>query len=363
MKRSISRIMKKNSKRVVFDMSSRNIHCAVGRFDDVNVTVENVFSIPLANGVYENGIIIDEATLKAQLRKHLELYRVRAKNCVVITESTEILKRDITIPKVDDQDLDDLVRYEVSQYLPISLDDYILQHHRVTDVEDEEVPKIVETIVAMPKAIAKAHFDLVAGLGLKPVALDLKGHSMMRLARNCDNYIKEKSYAYIDIDFEKIEVNIAQNDRIMFNRLLKIGLDDVNDVLHEHGIVSENDIKRIYNLLLSYGVDDLLMGFVGGELPNSEVLYNDLRDFFKQTVAEIERVFKFYLSRNLYNTIDQVVVYGDAAGINKIDKFIENQLNLPTIKYLPNSATFKQTEIEDKDFPFFVNALGGLVKL
>ncbi len=363
MKRSNNRILKKNGKRVVLDMSSKHIRCVVGRFDDVNFSVENIFSIPIESGVYRNGIILDNEKLKNNIRKHLDLYNVRAKNCIVITESTEILKRDITIPKVDDNDLDDLVRYEVVQYLPIDLDDYILQHHRVADIDDDDISKIIETIVAMPKSIAKAHFDLVASLGLKPVALDLKGHSMMRIAHSCDNYSTEKSYAYIDIDFEKIEINIACNGKIMLNRILQYGIGDVDDIMQEHGIVSENQMKHIYNLLISYGVDDLIQGFVNSEVPNGEVFYNDLREFFRQTIAEIERVIKFYLSRNIYNAIDQVVVYGSIASVNQIDNFIESQLNIPTVKYLPLGKSFSQAEIEDKEFPLFINALGGLVKI
>ncbi len=361
-KKKKKRIMKKNSRRIVLDMSSKNIRCAVGRFDDVNFSVENTFSIPLEDGLYENGIILDHAKLKTHLRNHLDLYRVRAKNCVVITESTEILKRDITIPKVEDHDINDLVRFEVGQYLPIDLEDYILQHHRVADIDDEDVSKVIETIVAMPKTIAKAHYDLVTSAGLKPVALDLKGHSMMRLADHCDDYSKDTSYAYIDMDFEKIEINIANNGRIMLNRILKFGLGDVNNILRDHGIVNENEIKHVYNLLLSYGVDDLIRGFVNSELPNGEVLYNDLRDFFRQTAAEIERIFKFYLSRSLYNAVDQVIVYGSAAGINQIEQFIESHLTIPTVRYIPYGNSFKQATIEDKDFPLYINALGGMVK-
>ncbi len=363
MKRSINRIMKKNSRRIVLDMSSNQIRCAVGRFDDVNFTVENIFSIPIERGVYENGVILDNEKLRHNIRKHLDLYNVRAKNCVVITESTEILKRDITIPKVDDNDLDDLVRYEVVQYLPIDLNDYILQHHRVADVDDDDIAKIIETIVAMPKTIAKSHFDLISSVGLKPVALDLKGHSMMRLANCCDNYSKETSYAYVDIDFEKIEINIACNGKIMLNRILTYGIGDVDKIMQDHGIESENQKKHLYNLLMSYGVDDLIQGFVNSELANGEVVYNDLRDFFRQTVAEIERILKFYLSRNIYNSIDQVIVYGSVARVNQIDKFIEKQLNIPTTKYLPVGNRFSQVEIEDKDYPLFINALGGLVKI
>ncbi len=362
MKKKRQSIFKKNQKRVVLDMSNKHIRCAVGSFNAVDFSVENIFSIPIENGVYANGVILDNERLSSNIRKHLDLYNVRAKHCVVITESTEILKRDITIPKVEDKDLDDLVRYEVVQYLPIDLDDYILQHHRVAEVDDDEISKVIMTIVAMPKTIAKSHYDLVVSLGLKPVALDLKGHSMMRVTNRCDNFSIDKSYAYLDIDFEKIEINIACNGKILLNRILSYGVGDVDRILEDHDIVTENQKQRVYNLLKTYGIDGLIKGFVNSEMANGEVLYNNLLDFFRNTVAEIERVLKFYLSRNIYNSIDQVVVYGGIDSINQIDKFIEYQLNIPTVKYLPAGNNFSQAEIDDKDFPTFINALGGLVK-
>ncbi len=343
------------------DMGNRYIRCAVGRLKDDALKVDITFTITLEDGVYENGVILDSGRLCSAIIANLRLYRVKAKYCVVVTESSEVLKRIISVPQVGEGDIENMLKYEVAQYLPINLDDYIMQHH-ILGASAEDIEKIDVEIVVMPKELAKSHFDLLLRVNLKPLALDLKSACLLRLIEACNEMDYDKVYAMLDIDYEKTEINIIENKQIRLNRIIGSGLRDLNAVLENHQICSHTEIRQIYDIIAQYGLEHFEVGMKENGMVVSDLLYNDIVAYFADFMSQIERVFKYFTTRRLFNTIDQTLIYGNLSLISEIDKFFESRTNAPTTILQLSNGGVLNAELNSTEYPLYVVALGGLLK-
>ncbi len=351
---------KSYKKTLVLDMGNRTIRCAVGRYKQDGIKVDTTFTIPLEEGIYDNGVVLNSGLLCSAIISNLRLHRVKVKNCIIITESTEVLKRIISVPQVAKSDMLNMLKFEITQYLPIDLNDYILQHHILGPSAEAEGRLDVE-IVVMPKKLAKSHFDLLTMVDLKPVALDLKSACMLRLLNSCSEMDSTKVYATLDVDYEKTEINIIEGNQIRLNRIIGSGLNDFNSVLMNHDITERAEIRRVYDIIAQYGLSDFEVGMRESDIAISDLLYDDIVAFFTDFMSQIERVFKYFTTRRLFSSIDQTIIYGNLSSINKIDSFFESQTNSPTIIF-DTCDNKMHAELNMTEFPLYVVALGGLLK-
>ena len=77
--------------------------------------------------------------------------------------------------------METVIRYEIQQYLPINLEDYILQGKILAEKEVDGTKKLEVRVIAYPEKIARGYYNLLLKLGLKPDALDVNYNSVNKL--------------------------------------------------------------------------------------------------------------------------------------------------------------------------------------
>ena len=81
--------------------------------------------------------------------------------------------------------METVVKYEIQQYLPINLDEYIIQYTVIDKVETEEGNKLKVNVTSFPEKIAIIYYELINELELNPYSLDVNYNSINKFA----NYI------------------------------------------------------------------------------------------------------------------------------------------------------------------------------
>ena len=163
--------MKNNTQRtksnlIVIDIGSHSVKIAGGQRNGNKLKVTTLIKEQLPEGVFNNGRIMDPIALKTVIHGMLKSNHIKVKDAVITYESQDIIKREMTVQKVEPNDQLELVTYEVSQYLPIDIDAYVLQYKVVEEVEENKL-KIL--LGALPKEIVKSLFDIVHECGLNPL--------------------------------------------------------------------------------------------------------------------------------------------------------------------------------------------------
>lgn len=333
---------------VSFDFGSEVIKVVEGRYINHHLKVTNYFSTP-TQGLIEDGRILDSVSLSQVIKKALEENGVKAKRAICTLNSTQIINRELLVPVVDDEELDTVVRYEIQQFLPINLADYLIQYVILGQVEVNGQQRLKLNVVTFPEKMASAYYELFKEVGLKPYALDVSYNALGKLA-NYTQLLKEVTdlegtVAFVDMGAQSIDLNIFNDGNVQFTRLIKSGGVIINERLNQ---LPDMSIKSAASLTQSANLI--------AEDPASKVL----RLCFDDMMYELERVLQFYRNKSVGNKIDHLFILGGLSHLEGLPHYMSNKLNLPVsqLNELKQVTFEKQTD----DVYDYINAIGAMIR-
>lgn len=387
---------KKTGKPVlVIDVGSYNIKFVVATTNGVAVTVLNAFSVPTPEKTYSDGVILDHDALVDAIKQALRIHSVKIKQTIVTFTSTEIITRNWTSPKLSYDDMIGMIRYEISQYLPINIDDYDVTYKVNSTVVEENTEKYNLSAYVVKKSIISGLHALIKDCGLNPLVLDVHSNCIAKLAEAVDGGggksadkkgEPQTTKVFVDIGYKNILVNIFKGTEGVLTRVINKGLSGLDEMIAEKMKIplSEAEDLRIKkfseDLLGLYDVFerikfidfskpeidkadyDLGQGYMSNQ---EKVLFDLLRDcmiYFTDMVSEINKVLRYYLSRNSANKIDIVYYYGTPIDNLNLFEFFSTYTEF-TSKRLDfdkvDSVVFK-AKAESK--VSYANAIGGVLR-
>ena len=302
---------KKDVKCLSIDIGSSYIKFAVGQKMGRRLKVDKTFKARLPAGVYENGHMHNIQEMKSIIQGALNANSVKLKDVICTLESTDAIKRELVVPAVAAEDLSEMVSYEIGQYLPIDINSYVLQYKIVREFEEENVKKYELLVAALPKEIVHNIYSMLIEMGLDPYALDIHSNAVDKIAAEYELFneasIKENTVAFLDLGHENINVIIVEKGQYKFNRLIKNGTRDFEQ------LTTEFEFKTIDEISQHLDVVD-------------------------RWIEEIDKVFKYYTSRSVENTIDKIFIYGGISVMEGLDTYIHERVNIPVelIKSIDN---------------------------
>lgn len=356
---------------LAIDIGSHSVKFATGQEQGGRVKVTALFNQPLPDQTYSNGAILDEVALKTAIRTALTQNGIKQKDVALTIESTEIIKREMLIPKVDAEDQMDLITYEVGQYLPIDIGSYVLQYKVIGNVQEEAVEKTKILLGAMPKDMVRSHFNLLTECGLNPVFMDMHSNSLEKLVQASapgDQEATAQSIAYIDFGHSIIDITIVEGGQYKFNRLLKMGGSELDRILCN---LFEMDAQEAEKLKKRTSAQTLLKAMPTAlEEPEDMTTENGVKNravretvhYLNDCIDEIDKVFKYYTSRSIDNKIDQIVLLGGSSEFKDLTGFFKERLDIPTNVVKRMSCLDLVTKNTTEELPKYINTLGALIR-
>ena len=345
---------------VAFDIGSTTTKIVEGVYYKNKLTIETCIQIKTPANSIEDGVINIKDALVTMIGAALKQYNIKAKDAICTTNSTAIINREILIPKVEEDEMETVVRYEIQQYLPIDLDDCILQMTVLNEEEDlvEERTKLNVRVIAYPKRIALEYYKLLSDLGLKPYALDVNFNALNKFVNIANmtkfEYKAKSSIALLDMGANFIDVNIYKDDKLDFTRRIKAGGNDIDEVLIQNGGFASEDAKKIKFENIDLIVDDSAIKF------ETKIV----KEVLDEWIEKIEMILQFYKNKSVENDIEKIIIFGGSSKFKGLDKYMTDKLGMGVrrLKGVSNIA-FKKDEDNDKKLGDFINAIGSVVRL
>lgn len=335
---------KNNKKCISIDFGNRYLKFALGQFDGSTLNVERFFKKEIEPEIIENGIILDEAKLAEIISKTLAKNNIKAKHCYGYVYGSDIIRKNITVPMLlDHKDMDDLVITEISQILPIDIDNYVVKYKIMSDSEEDSVKKLNLACAVMSKETVESYRKVIKLAGLKPTALDVSTSAIENLVSlmvmsNTDtsSFVKQEisqsSICIAELNSTNCSINVFKGGKLDFTRSIKT-----------------NEISEEIFIKLSQ-INDM-----------NDIEDNTIFDLINEMLSEINIVFRYYLGRNRENKIDELFCFGDLSCINGFDKYIMDILQMSVNKIDTLTGIVDKTADND-DITLYVNSIGGLIR-
>lgn len=333
-----------------FDIGSENIKIVVGRYYKGNLTVENLITIPTPEDAVLDGNILNSIAVENAILDALKLYKINVKDAICTTNSTLIINREIVIPKVEEEEEETLIGFEIQRYLPLNMDDYIVQHYVLDTMEVDNKLKSKALVVTYPHKMARSYYNLLLNLKLKPRVLDVEYNSLSKLVNyakviNGIEYSIQDTLAFIDMGSNTLNVNIYKDGKLQFTRIIKSGGNNIDFHLSKvmGKSLKEAEKYKIEKANLLNGEEDPYM--------------EPVKEVVEEWISELDRIFQFYKNKNQGNYIDRIYLYGGCARLNGMEEILSAKYNAPVERV----KTINNIKFNGSDLGDYLNSLGAII--
>lgn len=345
---------------LAIDIGTRNIKLIVAKENMKNIILERAIEIATPKNSFYDGEIKDANTIKNSVEKAILDNKIKCKKTICTLQSTSIITREIILPFAKDKELKNMVLYQIEQYLPIMMDEYVIEYRILEELKEEEGKKLKLLVAAMPKKIAEGYFNLLKDMGLKPYALDINSNAISKafnreLKINDENISLDKTVAVIDLGNTFTNITILENGIYKFSRIIEHGGRNIDlSIANSFDIsIEEAEGKKIELGNLNGVKEDQLSYRILNELIVSSV---------EDGVDNIRRIFKFYTSRSTGNKIDAIYLYGGSSNIEGIEEFYSKMFNIPTFVIKKTNMIKFSKEIDEEKIPCYINAISSILR-
>jgi len=346
---------------VSLDIGSHSIKLVEGKYTGNSVTIQKAVTIPTPAEAIRDGKLMDISKLREVINTLIKREKVKAKDLVFTIESTAVITREIILPTTKPQEIEAMLEFELEQYLPIALENYSIQKKILDEFQEHGVRKSHIMVAALPKEIVNEYLALCDSLGLKPRALDLSSNSMYKLVSLKGflgelNDISNKTIAILDIGHSYSNLIVIKRGILKFNRLMHFGGREINyniansfNLTIEEAEAKKKEVKSL-NLI---GAD---------EISSAAMLLNIVKESVDNWIRDIDRLFKYFLSRESGNKIDEIYLCGGSSKLKGLDTYIKNEFQTPTYNLRDTIEGKYSSGVLDKNLESYLNAVGAIIR-
>lgn len=344
---------------ISIDIGTCNTKVVVGNAKGSIVTAEKAFMFPTPQNSVDDGRITDFDRLRDEIANQLNAHKVSAKKAVFSIESTSVIRRELELPLVKSEDMDSMVRFEVEQYLPIVLSNYVVEYKLLEEFTEEEIKKCRISVAALPRFFSEEYLRLAKELKLTPLALDIHSNSVSKLFEgkaqiNGENYSPERTAAVIDYGHHSANLIIVSRGIPRLNRLMGIGGAEISfNIANTFGLEVKDAQERKESLKQLQPAD----GY-----QEDSLLDQTARQSVDNWLNELRRLFQFYTSRSNDNRIDEIYLYGGSSKLGGLVEYLSSSLNLPVYRIEKHGNIRLIKDAASAELAHYLNAIGAIIR-
>ncbi|MFZ5353579.1 MAG: type IV pilus assembly protein PilM [Bacillota bacterium] len=341
------------------DIGSKNIKLVIGKQLPSSVTVSAAFVFPAPANSIQDGKLLDMQAVAGCIKKVIEENKIKTKKAVLTIESTSIIRRELELPVVKESEMESMVRFEIEQYLPIMLSEYVVEYKILEEFMADNIKKCKILVAAISKAMVEEYLQLLRSLDLTPVVMDMHSNAVSKLFGskqqiNSEAYNLDKTAAIFDMGADFINLTIVAKGVTKFSRLVTMGGNDI-DV----------NIANTFNLNTAHAEEKkIIEGNLGydRESSSADAILNDtIRGSIDRCLEEIQRMFQYYTSRDTGNRIDEIYIYGGSSNLTGLEEYIRFVMTMPVHK-IKSMSSVKLSKPEGAQLEYCLNAIGAILR-
>jgi type IV pilus assembly protein PilM len=269
------------------------------------------------NAVVEKNIVEVEAVAEA-IRRAVARSGTKAKHAAAAVSGSSVITKLVPMMAgLDQDDLEDQVQMEASNYIPYPIEEVSLDFEVLGPMPNN--PEMIQVLLAASRTenVDVRQSALELG-GITAKVIDVEAFAMenaFKLVADQLSVPRDAIVALVDIGATMTTLNVLRSQRSIYTREQVFGGKQLTDeVMRRYGLSYEEagQAKRQGGLPESYEVEVL-------------------EPFKEALVQQVSRLLQFFYAGSDFNRVDQVVLAGGCASIAGIANLVEEQIGVPTV--------------------------------
>lgn len=214
------------------DIGTSGVRAAeLSRRGDV-VTLEKFGQVALPEGAVRDGEVIDAPQVADAIRHLWSAAGFSHKRVYLGVGNQRVVVRTIELPDLAPNDLRKALPFQVQDYLPMPVDQAVLDFHKLETVQGQAGPVARGMLVAANREVVMGNITAVKQAGLRPEGVDLIGFALLR-ATGSHREPSGITEAVVDIGARVTNIIVHTGGIPHFVRILLMGGQDITDALSE----------------------------------------------------------------------------------------------------------------------------------
>jgi type IV pilus assembly protein PilM len=271
-------------------------------------------SVALPAGAVEEGMVINPELVGQALKKLWSSHGFSSRDVLLGVSNQGVLVRYATFPKVAPDKLDNVIRYQAQEHLPIALSSVVLDYLVVGETTGETGPLVEVLLVAARRDMLDKFIKALDYAGVEPGDIDV---STLTLTRVMPPVAGNMTVAMVDVANGLTNILITSNGIPRLARLVSAKVKDIAD-------------------RLQCSLDEVFAGVNNSPEDTEDVI----SDWVKGLTADIHSSIMYYQGRAGSEGVEQVYLTGRGARLHGVAEQMAAELDLPvhTLNPLKNHA-------------------------
>ena len=248
------------------------------------------------------------------IRKLHKDAKISKKDVVISLPESQVFTRTIHFPLLTDQEITSAVKWEAEQYVPIPINEAVVQHEILERRDNATPPEVLVLLVAAPEALVEKYLRVMQLSGLTTIAAESE---LIALVRSLAP--ENQTSLVMDFGAHSTDIAVARNSRLVFSRSLPSAGEALTRAITQNlGIepLQAEEYKKTYGLSSSQ-----LEGKVKTAL---EPVINMITD-------EVKKAIHFYQTEEKGEVPKSVIISGGTAGLPEIVPYLSKGLNIEVV--------------------------------
>lgn len=273
--------------------------------------------VPLPIGAVRDGEVVQPETVSSALRQLWAQTKFESKEVVIGVGNQRVIVRELDLPWMPLSQLRESLQYQVSELLPMSTDDALLDYFPTAEFDGPQGRTVHGMLVAAQRDTVNANVIAVEGAGLRPRMVDLNAFALHRaLARG---ELAHSTAAFVDIGASITTVVISAQGSPRLVRSLPTGGQNVtNAVASSAGIAGPEAEILKREIGIGYAV-----------APERADVAEAISTVVRALVESVRNTFVYYASNNPGAGIDVVVLTGGGSHLPGLGQYLSSASRLP----------------------------------
>jgi len=355
----------KGASPVGLDIGSSTFRVAQLKASAEKPTLITCSSARTPKGLISEGEIIDVEGVAEALASLWRAGKISEKRVVVGVANQKVIVRVIEMPAMSETELRSAIQYQVSDYIPIPIEEAILDFQILGEHENEQQEKMMDVLlVAARKDMIENTVAAVERAGLKPVVIDVSSLAFARavMSNEPQPLVSDEdevmgAMAMVNISSTLSDIVVVEDGIPKFTRISSIGGNTFTEVLAEQLGISFDEAEELkvkVGLALQNG---------DGE-PDSappevreyaEAVHNVLEQEMIKFIAEIRRSLDYYLVQTTRaKSIDKIIFTGGGAKLKNFINYMKESLQIEVefghpFRHVQISKNLLMAGVEDEE--------------
>jgi type IV pilus assembly protein PilM len=264
----------------------------------------------------KDGVIVDIEAIAKEIYPLFTRHMVGTINSNRVVAALPIAKtfnRVLTLPRMATADLEETIKIEAEQYIPLPVDQLYVDYE-VT--EDKGGPEIEVLIVAAPRNIVDSYLALFDVLGLEVAQLETSISAATRLVMHAE----QTSLPTLIIDFGSVSTDLS-----IFDTTLRV----TGTVLEGGDTITKAIADKLKVTTKQAQIIKTKHGLGPGK--RQAQIHKALTPPLDRMVLEIKKMVRFYQDRSgIDRKLEQVIILGGGANMPGLADYLTDKIRIPT---------------------------------